>query len=66
MGAAVMAGVGSGAMADLASAAERLVKVDRVFQPDPGGVAIADARFGLWRDLITAARPVNAALAARF
>jgi xylulokinase len=63
MGAAVMAGVGSGAMADLASAAERLVRVDRVFQPDPAGVAVAEARFALWRELIAAARPVNAALA---
>ena len=63
LGAAVMAGVGSGAMADLAAAAERLVRIDRVFQPDPARAALAEVRFGLWQALISAARAVNAKLA---
>lgn len=64
MGAAVMAGVGSGVMASLTLAAEQLVQPDRSFTPDADGAAIADQRFKLWQDLIQHARPVNAALAA--
>jgi xylulokinase len=63
LGAAVMAGVGSGAMPDLAVAAERLVRTDRVFQPDPARAALMERRFELWQDLIRQTRPVNAALA---
>lgn len=63
MGAAVMAGVGAGAMADLQSAAEALVHPDRVFQPDPRRVAIEERRFQLWQSLITQTRAINAALA---
>ncbi len=64
MGAAVMAGVGCGAMTDLTAAAERLVQIERVFTPDPAAAALAETRFGLWQDLIAAARPVNTRLAA--
>ena len=63
MGAAILAGVGSGAMADLATAAQRLVQSDHVFLPDPRRTAKAEARFALWQDLIKAARRVNARLA---
>ncbi len=63
MGAAVIAGVGCGAMADLPSAAERLVRTDRTFLPDPTQVALAEARFRLWQDLIHQTRSINAALA---
>jgi len=63
MGAAVMAGVGSGALPDLATAAERLVRIDRVFTPDPTMAQLADRRFALWCDLITQTRTINAALA---
>jgi xylulokinase len=63
LGAAVMAGVGSGAMSDLASAAERLVRTDRIFHPNPTRAALSETRFALWQALISAARPVNAALA---
>lgn len=63
MGAALMAGVGCGAMADLAEAAERLLQVDRVFVPDPVAAAMADRRFALWQDLIHGAKAVNAQLA---
>jgi xylulokinase len=63
VGAAVMAGVGSGAVADLPAAAEALVHQDRVFRPDPVGAALADQRFRLWCDLIRQTRSINAALA---
>ena len=63
MGAAVMAGVGSGALPDLATAAERLVQMDRTFTPDPAKAQLAHDRFALWCDLITQTRSINAALA---
>jgi xylulokinase len=63
MGAAVMAGVGSGALPDLATAAERLVRMDRTFTPDPVKAQLAHDRFALWRDLIAQTRSINAALA---
>lgn len=65
LGAAVMAGVGSGALADLPSAAERLVQTDRIFRPDPAGAAEARRRFALWQDLIGQTRRINRALAAQ-
>lgn len=64
MGAAVMAGVGIGAMADLASAAARLVTTDRSFTPEPEASRHAEIRYALWRDLYTNLRPVNHALTA--
>lgn len=63
LGAAVMAGVGSGALADLAQAAGRLVQTERVFAPDPAAQALAERRFGLWQELIARTRGINAALA---
>ena len=50
-------------MADLAQAAARLVRTDRTYQPAPTRAALAEVRFGLWRNLIKGARPVNASLA---
>ncbi len=63
MGAAVMAGVGSGALPNLSTAAERLVRIDRVFTPDPAMAQLADHRFALWCDLINQTRAINAVLA---
>ena len=63
LGAAVMAGVGCGAMPDLAEAAGRLVQPDRSFQPDPTAARLADARFALWQQLYQQVRPINAGLA---
>ncbi|RVT85290.1 carbohydrate kinase [Rhodobacteraceae bacterium CCMM004] len=64
VGAAVMAGAGVGLVPDLAAAARTLVRADRRFDPDPHAAALADRRYGLFRDLYAAARPVNAALGA--
>jgi xylulokinase len=62
IGAAVMAGVGIGAMTDLVTATAALVKADRMFTPRPTEVARADARYALWRDLYVALRPINHSL----
>lgn len=63
VGATVMAGVAAGLIPDLAKAAAALVPVERVFEPDPEGVALATRRFALWRDLYAQVRPINAGLA---
>lgn len=63
MGAAVMAGVGSASMPDLATAAEKLVQSDRLFEPDAKAAVLAETRFALWQRLTADAREVNAALA---
>lgn len=63
LGAAVMAGVGSGSLPDLAKAAAAMIRTDRVFEPDPQAAALAEDRFGLWQQLYTQVRPINAALA---
>ncbi len=62
LGAAVIAGAGIGAMADLASAAAALVQTDRIFAPRPDAAARADRRYALWRGLYDALRPINHAL----
>lgn len=62
LGAAVMAGVGCGVMADLPSAAERLVPRQARIDPDPAGAERAERRFALFSQLYHAVRPVNAAL----
>ncbi len=64
IGAAVMAGVGTGAMTDLATATKALVKADRMFTPRPAESARADSRYVLWRNLYGALRPINHALTA--
>lgn len=64
LGAAVMAGAGIGAMADLATAARALVQTDRVFTPAPESAARADRRYALWRDLYGQLRPINHSLSA--
>lgn len=63
MGAAVMAGVGSGAMVDLATAADALVHVDQTFRPEPAQATLAQDRYELWQDLYHSTRPVNSRLA---
>jgi xylulokinase len=62
MGALVMAGVASGALADLGEATSALVAIDRRFDPDPEAAAIAEARFALYKELYRGIRPINAGL----
>lgn len=63
LGAAVMAGAASGALADLPAAARALVQTDRVFPPAPQAAGLADHRFAIWQQLYRQIRPINAALA---
>ncbi len=63
VGATVMAGVAAGLIPDLALAARALVPVERMFEPDAEGVALAERRFRIWRELYAQIRPINAALA---
>ncbi|MBI1416585.1 MAG: carbohydrate kinase [Limimaricola sp.] len=63
VGAAVMAGAGSGLMADLVQAAALLATPEQLFTPDAGASARADRRFALWQELYAQIRPINAALA---
>lgn len=62
VGATVMAGVAAGLIPDLAEAAAALVPVDRVFEPAPEGMGLAERRFALWRELYAQIRPINAGL----
>lgn len=62
LGAAVMAGVGTGLVPDLRDAVNRLVTVTEETVPDETVLPRADTRYKLFCDLYRAARPVNAAL----
>ena len=62
IGAAVMAGVGTGLLPDLAAAARSLVQPDRRFDPEPAASALANHRFALFKQLYHTTKPVNAAL----
>ncbi len=64
VGAAVMAGTGTGLLPDLATAAAALVVPDRLFTPRTGTAPRADRRFALWQQLYTGLCPVNHALSA--
>jgi xylulokinase len=64
IGAAAMAGVGTGAIPDLATAIRALVKPDRIFTPRISERARADTRYALWRGLYGALHPINHALSA--
>jgi xylulokinase len=63
VGAMVMAGAGVGVAPDLAAAAD-MVPEERRFEPDVAGARLAEARFGLWKELYAGVRPVNAGFAA--
>jgi xylulokinase len=60
LGAAILAGVGSGVEPDLAQAVQRLVRFDRTFEPDAGLAGYYADRFDAYRALYTAMRPINA------
>lgn len=51
LGSAILAGVAAGAYASEAEAAERLVKVARVLQPNLANKAVYDAQFEIFKDL---------------
>ncbi len=59
VGAAIIAGLGSGSMPSLAAATERLVAFDRTFEPDPRARAYYDDKFGKYRELYARLKPFN-------
>ncbi len=60
IGAAMLAGVGSGVMPSIAAAARELVQFDRTFEPDPGKAGYYADRFGKYRELYEALKTFNA------
>ncbi|MFC3705305.1 FGGY-family carbohydrate kinase [Devosia honganensis] len=60
LGAAILAGVGSGAFPSLAPAIRQLVRHDREFLPDAGKRAQYDEAFAHYQALYEALRPFNA------
>jgi xylulokinase len=60
IGAAILAGLGSGTLPSLPEAVHRLVKFDRVFEPDPSLRAYYNDKFGKYRELYEALRGFNA------
>lgn len=60
LGAAIIAGVGSGAMPSLAAAARRLVAYDRTFEPNPALAGYYDERFGKYQELYADLKRFNA------
>jgi autoinducer 2 (AI-2) kinase len=51
LGAALLAGVGTGIYGDLGEAARELVRFERTFEPEASAQAVYDERFGAWQAL---------------
>lgn len=60
IGAAILAGLGSGAFPSLPAAVRELVKFDRTFEPDAARRGYYDDKFARYRELYQALRPFNA------
>ena len=60
LGAAILAGLGSGTMGSLAEAVRQLVTFDRTFTPDAAKRGYYDDKFGHYRALYDTLRPFNA------
>jgi xylulokinase len=65
VGAAILAGIGSGVLPSLGEAIRSLVRFDRVFAPDLALAGYYAERFGDYRALYETLRPFNAARAGR-
>jgi xylulokinase len=59
LGAAIIAGLGSGAMASLGAATKRLVAFDQTFAPNRAAHAYYDDKFGKYRELYARLKPFN-------
>lgn len=64
LGAAVLAGVGAGCFSSIGEAANRLVVVERLFEPDAARRERMDFLYDQYRSLYAALKPFNAARAA--
>jgi xylulokinase len=60
LGAAILAGLGSGVMPSLTDAVRQLVTFDRTFEPNSANRGYYDDRFGKYRELYAALKPFNA------
>jgi xylulokinase len=60
LGAAILAGVGSGAMPSLHDAIARLIRFDRTFEPNRALAGYYADKFGRYRELYAALQPFNA------
>jgi xylulokinase len=60
LGAAILAGVGSGAMPSLHEAIARLIRFDRTFEPNAALAGYYADKFGRYRELYAALQPFNA------
>ncbi len=60
LGAAMIAGVGSGAMPSLSAAAQRLVAFDRTFEPNAALADYYNTRFGKYQELYADLKSFNA------
>ena len=60
VGAAILAGLGSGVMGSLQGAVRQLVRFDRAFTPEPALAGYYADRLGHYRELYEALRPFNA------
>lgn len=58
LGAALLAGVAAGELADLADAARSMVRSERVFEPDPRNQAVYEQGYALYRGVQAGLRPV--------
>jgi xylulokinase len=61
IGAAILAGLGSGVMDSLTDAVRRLVQFDGTFEPNPGLRGYYDDKFGRYGELYAALKPFNTA-----
>jgi xylulokinase len=59
LGAAIIAGVGSGAMPTVAAATDRLVSFERTFEPSKDARGYYDAKFGKYQELYADLRGFN-------
>jgi xylulokinase len=59
IGAAMLAGVGSGVMPSIVAASRELVQFDATFEPDAGKVGYYAEKFGKYRELYEALRAFN-------
>jgi xylulokinase len=60
IGAAILAGLGSGTLSSLTQAADQLVQFDRTFEPDLAQAGYYDDKFGKYRALYAALKAFNA------
>jgi len=59
LGAAIIAGVGSGAMQSFETAIDRLVSFERAFEPNSSARGYYDAKFGKYQELYASLKPFN-------